>query len=158
MSTTEAPTVLTLVRHFDAPPELVFRAWTEPEHLGWFFNPGMTPNGPPTVDLRVGGAWRQHMVVNAETEYMTGGIYREIVPGRKLVFAWGAVDGWPPLDPARLDEAPEATILFEPDGEGTRMTFRFVVPAEFAEALPRPLMEAGWTMTIDRLVADLAAG
>ncbi len=156
MNTTEAPTILTLVRHFDAPPDLVFRAWTEPEHLGWFFNPGMTPNGPPIVDLRVGGAWRQHMVVDAETEYMTGGIYREIVPGRKLVFAWGAVDGWPPLDPARLDEAPEATILFEPDGEGTRMTFRFVVPAEFAEALPRPLMEAGWTMTIDRLVAAVA--
>jgi hypothetical protein len=36
-----------------------------------------------------------------------------------LVFAWGAVDGWPELDPARLDDNPLVTVTLAPAGEGT---------------------------------------
>ena len=70
----------TVDRVLNAPRETVYRAWTEPEHLTWFFNPGHPTDVPTTVDLRVGGQWRQHMVVDAETDYITGGIYLELVP------------------------------------------------------------------------------
>ena len=50
------------------------------------------------------------MVIDESTAYTTGGVYREIVPGEKLVFSWGATDGWPELDPERLDESPLVTV------------------------------------------------
>ena len=75
---------------FAAPPAEVFRAWTDPERLGWFYNDAQPiPKEPIEVDLRVGGAWRQLMVISEETAYYTGGVYREIVPDEKLVFSWG---------------------------------------------------------------------
>ena len=45
-----------------------------------------------------------------DTTYFTGGVYREIVPDEKLVFAWGATDGWPQLDLERLDDSPLVTV------------------------------------------------
>lgn len=148
-----------LRRTFDAPPEVVFDAWTDEGLLDWFFNPGMPVSEPISVDLRVGGAWRQHMVVNADTQYMTGGIYREIVPARKLVFTWGAVGGWPSLDPGNIDDAPLVTILFEPRGEQTEMIFRLQLADHLSEDKTREWLDMGmgegWGMTIDRLVAQL---
>jgi uncharacterized protein YndB with AHSA1/START domain len=52
------------------------------------------------------------MVIDESTAYVTGGVYREIVHEEKLVFAWGATDGWPKLDPDRLDESPLVTVAF----------------------------------------------
>ena len=54
----------------DASPAEVFRAWTDPEHLGWFYNPdNPIPAEPIELDLRVGGAWRQLMVIDESTTY-----------------------------------------------------------------------------------------
>ncbi|WEK04048.1 MAG: SRPBCC domain-containing protein [Candidatus Devosia phytovorans] len=148
---------ISLTRNLAAPPDLVWQAWTDPDYLVWFFNPGMTPSQPTTVDLRVGGAWRQHMVVNDETQYMTGGVYREIVPKQKLVFEWGAADGWPELNP---DLALLATVQLRPEGEGTRMDFRLQLPDQMSDEEAGKWLgmgiDHGWGMTIDRLVAQLA--
>lgn len=145
----------TLTRTFDAPPEMVFAAWTEPKNLGWFMNPGFTSDLPVTVDLRVGGAWRLEMIVDAETRYMTGGIFREIDPGRKLVFAWGAVDGWPKIDPDNPASGPQVTIVFREVADGTQMIFRVELPDQLTEPQAMEWMSsgmlAGWTTTIDRL-------
>jgi uncharacterized protein YndB with AHSA1/START domain len=147
-----------LTRMFDAPPEMVFQAWTDPRHLGWFFNPSMSTDIPVTVDLRVGGQWRQHMVVNEETQYMTGGVYREIEPNRKLVFSWGAVDGWPKINADSPDDGPLATIILTPVGEGTRMDFTLRFPDQMSEDAFQDWMkmpiEAGWGMTIDRMYGE----
>ena len=84
----------------DAPAAEVFRAWTEPDKLDWFYNDTMpVPDEPIELDLRVGGVWRQQMVISESTAYPTGGVYREIVRDEKLVFSWGAEGGWPELDP-----------------------------------------------------------
>lgn len=151
---------LALTRMLDAPPDVVFEAWTDPAYLHWFFNPGFTPEVPTTVDLRVGGQWRQHMIVNADNRYITGGIYREIVPNRKLVFTWGAVGGWPELDLARLDDGLLATLTFTPVGNKTEMGFRLQFPDHLTEQQVEEWasnMQNGWGMTVDRLVAKLAA-
>lgn len=143
----------TLTRTLDAPRETVFRAWTEPEHLTWFFNPGRPTDVPTTVDLRPGGHWRQHMVIDDETHYMTGGIYLEIVAPERIVFAFGAVGGWPELDPDDLSDAPVATITLTEIGPSTtEMSATLVVP----EARLHPAMEQGWADTIDRLVRQCA--
>ncbi len=146
-----------LTRMLDAPADVVWQAWTEPQYLDWFFNPGTTPVWPTSVELRVGGAWRQHMVENATTAYMTGGVYREIVPNRKLVFAWGARGGWPNLDEPN---GPEVTVELMPVGERTRMDLTLRLPdalsPDEAQAWMDKGIEPGMTMTIDRLVARFA--
>jgi len=156
MATYDLGRGLSLERRFDAPPDVVFDAWTTPGLLDWFFNPGMPHDEVVTVDLRVGGQWRQHMVVNAETQYMTGGLYREIVPGQKLVFLWGAVGGWPALDLEKPDDCPLCTVELRPEGEGTVMDFRLQLPDHLSAADADAWltnMGNGWGMTIDRLVA-----
>lgn len=148
----------TLSRLLDAPVETVFQAWTEPAQLGWFFNPGTTPRLPTTVELRVGGAWRQHMVIDAATDYVTGGIFREIVPNKKLVFAWGASGGWPDTD---LPGGPQVTVELTPVGAQTRMVVTLALPDDLSDDQVQDWMdkgiEPGMSMTMDRLVAFFAS-
>ena len=47
---TETQRGFTLTRTLDAPRDLVFQAWTDPDHLHWFFNPNMTPPGERAAD------------------------------------------------------------------------------------------------------------
>jgi len=160
----------TVRRRFAAPRRAVYRAWTEPALLGWFCNPAQPrPDDPIQVDLRVGGAWRLRMVIDEQTDYLTGGVYREIVPDRRLVFTWGAVGGWPDLTDG-LGDAPVVTVEFD-DAEsarsdddtgrgGTLMTVTVALPAHFADADARRWLdygiEGGWRDTIARLVPPAA--
>jgi uncharacterized protein YndB with AHSA1/START domain len=150
----------TLTWTLHAPREDVFRAWTDPEHLGWYYNDQQPiPSDPIEVDLRVGGVWRQKMVIDEETSYFTGGVYREIVVDEKLVFNWGATDGWPKLDLSSPDESPRVTVTLAQSGPTTEMT----VHVELPETLPDdgvpnwwPLVQNGMRDTVDRLAAALA--
>lgn len=140
-----------------ADPQRVFDAWTRVDKLDWFFNDSMPrPDEPIEVDLRPGGAWRQMMVIDDAKRYFTGGIYREIVPGKRLMFNWGAVDGWPKLSPDRLDQAPLVTLDFKPLDGGTELLLDMELPPDFIEADAREAMAKamhhGWRMTVGRLV------
>ena len=87
-----------------------------PVLAGIDFTSRPTARKPITVDLRVGGAWRQQMVINAETQYFTGGVYREIVPNERV--AADLVDRTLALlaDPARLGSMNQAMRgQFKPD-------------------------------------------
>jgi uncharacterized protein YndB with AHSA1/START domain len=159
--TTTTDRGFTLTRTLNAPRATVWRAWTHPAELVWFLNPGHAPAEPISVDLRVGGAFRVHMIINDDLDYMTGGIYREIVPVERLVFEWGAVGGWPNLDPANPDDAPLTTVeLTELDSGATRMSLRVSFPTSMqgarADEWLATGMNEGWDATIDRLVEQLA--
>ena len=139
----------------------VFRAWTDPEHLDWYYNPEYpVPAEPIELDLRIGGVWRQYMVVDDDTAYFTGGVYREIVPDEKLVFSWGATDGWPELDLERLDDSPLVTVTLAQGDGGTALTVHVELPAAFVAAdMPAGFLghvQAGWRDTVDRLATALA--
>jgi uncharacterized protein YndB with AHSA1/START domain len=149
----------TVHRVVNAPRSVVFRAWTEPDGLRWFFTDGTPPDEPVRVDLRVGGEWRQRMIVDAQTDYITGGIYREIIPGERLSFFWGAVGGWPELDGGAVHDAPIASVLLTDLGGRTELRFAVGLPVhlsdqQVAEWLATG-MRQGWGDTIDRLVASL---
>jgi uncharacterized protein YndB with AHSA1/START domain len=153
---------LTFSWTLDAGAAEVFRAWTDPEHLDWFYNDAQPkPDEPIELDLRVGGTWRQLMVVDEDTSYVTGGVYREIVPDEKLVFSWGAAGGWPELDPEKLDDSPLVTVLLAHADGRTEMTIHVELPASMsAERMPEGWfdhMQDGWRVTVDRLAAALTA-
>jgi uncharacterized protein YndB with AHSA1/START domain len=159
--TDTTPREFTLSWRLDAPPGNVFRAWTDPTHLDWFYNDSQPiPSEPIELDLRVGGVWRQMMVIDASTSYYTGGVYREIVPDEKLVFAWGATDGWPALDPDRLDDSPLVTVTFSRLDGRTEMTLHVELPASLSDDdVPGwwSMVRDGWRDTVDRLAAALAS-
>jgi uncharacterized protein YndB with AHSA1/START domain len=150
----------TLTRMLAAPRERVFQAWTDPDHLGWFSSGLGHAREPIEVDLRVDGVWRQKMVVDQDTEYFTGGIYREIVPPERLVFTWGAYDGWPRIDPDHVEDGPVVTVTLNDLGDKTEMIFHLGLPDHLSDDRVREWfasgMTDGWNDTIDRLVASLA--
>jgi uncharacterized protein YndB with AHSA1/START domain len=118
------------------------------------------PSEPIEVDLRVGGAWRVKMVINENLQYFTGGVYREIVPDEKLMFTWGAVDGWPELDGERPDDSPVVTILLNDLGEKTEMIFQVALSEHMSDDRVHEWLATGmcdgWSETIDRLVTAFA--
>jgi uncharacterized protein YndB with AHSA1/START domain len=81
---------LRLDRTFDAPPEAVFDAWTNPEVLRrwWRANAAMRTS-LAEIDLRVGGAYRLSMEdPQAGTVHTVSGEYSEVVRPERLVYSW----------------------------------------------------------------------
>ena len=160
---TDAPTErsFTLTRTLPAPRSAVFDAWTKPEHLAWFYNPAMpTPTTAIHVDLKVGGIWRQQMVINDDLQYPTGGVYLEVVPDEQLVFRWGATGGWPELAGAHEHEAPVVTVALRDDAGGTRLELTVAFPDQLSDEELRNLIDGGtrdgWSTTIDRVAHSTA--
>jgi uncharacterized protein YndB with AHSA1/START domain len=78
-------TEILITREFDAPRNLVFRAWTEPELIRrwWSGQRGVVTSAE--VDLRVGGAWRYAMRAHSGAQVAFHGEFRELVPGERIV-------------------------------------------------------------------------
>jgi uncharacterized protein YndB with AHSA1/START domain len=112
---------VTVVRHLDATPEEVWRAWTEPaEFASWFCTPPFsTPASAVEMDVRVGGQWHATQVSSVDdTELPFVGVYREIEEPTRLVFTFEDVGD-------RSNPNVEvATVTLKETDAGTDMTFR----------------------------------
>ena len=136
----EAKPSLTLKRRFNAPPEKVFSAWTDPKKLGRWFCPVACEPVLTESDARVGGRYR--IVVRAQSgeEHDVSGTFREVVPNRRLTFTWA----WR-TTPERESLV---TIELEPDGDGTMLT---LTHEGFFDEAARDRHQAGWGPILDRL-------
>jgi uncharacterized protein YndB with AHSA1/START domain len=150
---------LSIVRIFDAPRELVFKAWTDPKMLAQWFGPQGFTNPVCECQPRVGGEIRIVMRANDEIAAAIGlrdapmrGEFTEIDPPRKLVFINNAVDA---DDNVILNGL--TTITFEDVGKKTKMTFHTVASGTLPQ-VPFMLqgMEAGWTQSFDKMDALFA--
>ncbi len=74
-----------ITREFDAPKDLVYRAWTTPELVRRWWGGDQGTTTVAEIDLRVGGAWRCAMVTDGGFEVAFRGEYREIVPDERIV-------------------------------------------------------------------------
>lgn len=140
-----AEPALEIVRLFDAPRGLVYAAWTDQVHsTKW------APHDMRIIhaeaDLRVGGKMRVGMRAPDGAEHWEGGVYREIVPNRRLVFTHAWEDGKGGRSPETL-----VRIEFEDASIGkTRMTFR---QTGFGSAKSREGHSHGWNEAFDSLAA-----
>ncbi len=74
------------------------------------------------------------MVISEATNYVTGGVYREIVSDEKLVFTWGAVGRLAGARRGlRLEDSPLVTVTLTPIGESTEIRVRVELPAGLSE-------------------------
>jgi uncharacterized protein YndB with AHSA1/START domain len=157
---------IVISRVFEAPRELVFAAWTEPEHLGRWFAPQGFTTPHCTVDLRVGGRFHFCMRSPDGREFWARGLYREIVPPDRLVYVDSFADEKGNLaHPSRYgmsaDHPAESvvTVTFAdvtvPGLEGrTEVTLRHAIAKQVKE---REGAEQGWSEMFDRL-AQLLPG
>lgn len=109
---------LVLVRELAAPRAVIWRCWTEPEHLIQWFVPKPHKVTACYLDVRVGGAC--NTTFDVEGAVMENkGVYLEVVPGEKLVFTDTYTEGWKPA----AEPFMTAIVTFEDLGGGrTRYT------------------------------------
>ena len=87
---------LELVRVIDAPPEKLFRAWTEPELMKKWFCPRPWTTPHIETDARTGGSSFIVMRGPDGQEIPHRGVYLEVVPNRRIVFTDAFVNAWEP--------------------------------------------------------------
>jgi uncharacterized protein YndB with AHSA1/START domain len=150
---------LVIVRIFDVPRELVWQAWTDPEHLMRWWGPKGFTSPACKIDLRMGGTYLNCMRSPEGQEFWSTGVYREIVEPSLLVCTDSFADekgtvvpathyGMSPDFPLEL----QITVTLEEDDGKTRMTLRHVgIPSgEMSE-----MCEAGWNESFDKLAECL---
>ena len=87
---------LTLTRVIDAPPEKLFRCWTEPELMKKWFCPRPWTTPHIETDVRSGGSSFVVMRGPDGQEIPHRGVYLEVVPNRRIVFTDAFVNAWEP--------------------------------------------------------------
>jgi len=140
---TDPDTYFSITRTWRAPPDEVFRAWTDPARFGRWFGTEATTVEDVSIDLQVGGEWRARMVLGDGTEIGWHGSYHEVDAPHHLVLSLSDRPG---------DQYERVTVDLEAVEGGTQMTFTQsggnMPPEHHAEA------EAGWRAFFD----DLATG
>jgi|SRR5579871_1193497 len=148
---------LTMTRVFDAPRELVFKAWTDPKLVEQWWGPRGVTNPVCEIDAKVGGNINIVMLAGEELGPMKGqkwpmtGTFQEIVEPEKIVFSSNAImDGKPILEHL-------TTVTLEERDSKTTMTVHVKVTKTTPEAAgPLSGMEMGWNQQLDKLVEFIA--
>ncbi len=133
---------LTLERHYPVAPEKVWRAWTDPQAIAKWWGPGGNdPVSVAEVDLRVGGRFRIVFGGPDGKAHECAGVYKEVVPNRRLVFTWC----WPNSTPERVSVV---TIEFRAAGKATELMFRH---EQLFDEKVRDDHKRGWSGLLDKL-------
>src|SRR3990172_1271357 len=139
---------LRIERVFNAPRELVWRAWTERKHLMRWWGPDGFTCPVAEIDARIGGRFRTCMTSPDGVEHWVGGIYLEVVPPERLVFTWAwESDG----KPSHI-----STVKIELFAQGRSKTRLVLNHSGFESATARDSHRWGWTSSFDSLAKSLA--
>ena len=146
MSDVASPALtLTLSRHFDAPPDKVFDAWTSPDWGDWLPPRGATCK-VTAIDPRSGGQFEAAMWMPDGRQIVVSGTYRKVQRPERLVFTWQG---------SCFNAATLVTLTFRAEGDGTLMTLR---QQGFDQNAMRAGFESGWSGeggSFDKLAAFL---
>jgi uncharacterized protein YndB with AHSA1/START domain len=147
---------LRIDRFIKAPPALVWKAWSTPEHLAQWWIPAPIECQVVKLDLRPGGGFETRMREGGgDFKPHVEGCFLEVVPQSRLTFTTVLREGWQPVEPWL---ALTAIISMQAEGSGTRYAAR-VLHRDAADARKHEEMgfQAGWGTTLDQLAAFLAS-
>jgi uncharacterized protein YndB with AHSA1/START domain len=151
-------TDLLLERTVDVAPELVWAAWTQPEHLKKWFSPAPWKTVDCEIDLRPGGAFSTTMRSPEGQEFPNTGCYLEIVENKKLVWTGALAPGFRPVSTPPEVPVFTAVISLEPHGSGTKYSALAMHTDEAGrEAHEKMGFHEGWGAAFDQLVAMVKA-
>ncbi|GAA3629148.1 SRPBCC family protein [Flavivirga jejuensis] len=138
---------VTIKRTFNAPIELVWEAWTQPEHIiKWWGHVKMNVK-VIQHNFKVGGTWKYTMEMPDGNEFITEGVYSEIVEFEKIISS---------ADFKPMTEGVEIQAFFEKNGDQTNFTFNIVHDTEeYCKQQEKMGILNGWGSVFDRLVEHL---
>jgi len=134
---------VTINRTFDAPIELVWEAWTQPEHIAKWWSPKGMKTKVIEHEFSVGGKWKYCMPMPNGQEFIAEGIYSEIIEFKKIASS---------ANFKPMTEGVEIESLFEQDGNKTKFTFNVIHPTEEYKIQQEKMgILNGWGSVFDRL-------
>lgn len=148
---------LSFERIVDVPKELVWKAWTTPQHLMPWFCPLPWKTIDCEIDLRPGGIFRTVMLSPEGKEYPGIGCYLEVIENEKLVWTNALLPGFrpaPAVAQGSVDFFFSASIQLAAHGTGTRYTATVIHGNEAdRDAHAKMGFQEGWGKALDQLVA-----
>jgi len=143
---------LQLTRVFDAPRELIFKAWTDANQFQQWFGAAACDGAALKslkADARVGGKYRIQVQKDDGEFFTTVGTYREVKPPERLVFTWqfekdGSGDEYGEVEPPEM----LVTLEFKVCGKQTEL---ILTHEKFASVESRDRHNEGWTRCLDSL-------
>lgn len=152
---------IVITRAFAAPRELVWKVWTQPEHVAQWWGPRGFTTTVDALDLRVGGRSRYVMHGPDGAEYPAEGTFIEIVPFERIVSTDEFPDDFKAPEGVDLPGGIVVTALFEDAGANkTKLTLRIVhaTPEDKAKHEAMGVVD-GWGSSLDCMddyLAELA--
>lgn len=134
---------LSLKRTFNARVQLVWEAWTQPEHIAQWWAPKGMKVKVVEHEFKVGGKWKYVMPMPDGTEFISDGIYSVIVELEKI---FSSANFKP------MTAGVEIQALFEESGDKTNFTFNVIHPTEeYCKQQEKMGFYNGWGSAFDRL-------
>lgn len=135
---------LVIKRIVDAPPSLVFKVWTTPEHFVQWLGPRGFTASSADMDVRPGGAYRAVIRSNEGKDHWFGGVYREVVESARLSFTFAWEEG------TNAGVETLVTVTFAARNKKTVMTLR---QSPFRSRESRDVSYGAWSEEFDKLDA-----
>ena len=134
---------ITLKKTFNAPIKLVWDAWSQSKHIANWWGPKGMEVKVIEHDFRVGGKWKYTMTMPDGNEFISEGVYSEIVELEKIISS---------ANFKPMTEGVEIQALFEEDGDKTNFTFNVVHPTEEYRIKQEKMgIMNGWGSVFERL-------
>ena len=112
---------LSLQRIIDAPIAIVWEAWTQPDHIAHWWGPKGMKTKVIEHDFKAGGSWKFTMEMPNGSEFISEGVFSEIVPLEKIITS---------AEFKPMTTGVQLQAFFEAQGEKTIFTFNVVHPTE----------------------------
>ena len=139
-SNRDAKPSLMLKRRLKATPAKIYAAWTDPQQIARWWGPAGAVVLEAHADVRVGGKFRKRTRTLDGEEHVVSGIYREVVPNKKLVFSWA----WR----STPERESLVTVTLKQDGDTTILT---LLHEQFYDEAARDNHRFGWSGALDTL-------
>jgi uncharacterized protein YndB with AHSA1/START domain len=139
--------ILTIRKTFNVPRQTVWEAWTKPEHIiQWWSPPGMKIT-VVQYEFKVGGKWKYTAPMPDGSEFISEGVYQEIIVPEKIVTS---------ANFKPMTEGVTINVMFEEKGHMTEFTFSVIHPTEeYCRQQEKMGFYNGWGSALNRLEKTL---